>query len=534
MRKHARLFLFGLLAPAPFAALAATAENPVARPNIVLINADDLGWAEIGCFGQQKIKTPNLDRMAEEGERFTQFYSGAATCAPSRNALLTGRHTGGVEVKDLMRYTELLNLRAGKRIASENNRDFGSLKGDYPISDKSYTLHAALKKIGYDTAAFGKWGLGEYGTSGAPDRHGVGTFYGYTDHVMCHTLYPPFLWENGRKDVINTPGIPGHGHLKAGPVDDSKYAGQKHASKAILEHALRYVDERGADGKPFFLYYAPCEPHVAIQPPAEWVDRYPKEWDTKPYLGDRGYLPHSRPRAAYAATISFLDHNVGLLLERLKATGLDKNTLVIFTSDNGTTHDAGGVDHKFFNSTANLSGLKGDNGEGGLRVPFIVRWPGHVPAGKTVAQPAYGPDIMPTLCALTGADAGNPTGENILPVVIGDKDRLGARRPMLWTGGAYGGQATVRIGDLKVTRRNLFANKAGVAAPKNFEVYDLSKDMEERHDIAPANREVIEAAKRVFAAEYEPSPDFPKLGFGAPEKVGTSGLSGEKSTPPRP
>src|SRR5215212_7363979 len=297
-RLHLETIVFCVVLTARLAqsAVPASAQRP---PNIVVILADDLGYAELGCYGQKKIKTPHLDRMAAEGQRWTQYYSGAPVCSPSRNVLLTGRHTGGCDVQDL------------KRVDPKETAD--DLRGDWPMSAKTYTLHTALRKGGYATSAFGKWGMGEYGTTGAPDKHGVEYFYGYTDHRMCHTFYPPFLWRNGVKDVVNQPGIPGHTRQPTGEVNDAAYTGQLHASKAVLTEVLKYLDERAqpTNRNPFLLYYCPTEPHVAMQPPREWVEKYPKDWDTMPYRGEKGYLPHSRPHAAYAATISFLDDNVG-------------------------------------------------------------------------------------------------------------------------------------------------------------------------------------------------------------------------------
>lgn len=469
------------------------------KPNIVLIHADDLGYAELGCYGQQKIKTPNLDRLAASGERWTNYYSGSPVCSPSRNVLLSGRHGGGCEVQDL------------KRVDPKEGAADHELKGDWPVSQQTYLLPRALKKAGYATAVFGKWGLGEFGSSGAPDQHGVDAFYGYTDQRICHSFYPHFLWRNGRKEIINTPGIPGHQKAPAGPVDDSKYAGQQHASKLIIGEALKYVDARAADHQPFFLYYAPLEPHLALQPPQEWVDKYPKDWDTREYRGEKGYLPHSRPHAAYAATISFLDHNVGQLLDRLKTAGLDRDTLVIFTSDNGATQDVGGADHQFFNSVAGLRGLKGQMYEGGIRVPCIVSWPGKIPAGKVIDQPSYHADIMPTLCALTGAEPGQPYGDNLLSVWTGQAESLATRKPMVWCTGGYTGQAAVRIGNMKAIRRNLYS-----ATPTRWEVYNLTDDRAETKDLADTRSDIIEQAGEVLKREYRQAPDFKKLNLFAP------------------
>jgi arylsulfatase A len=479
---------------------AATPAQATQKPNIIVILADDLGWNELGCYGQQKIRTPNLDRLAAEGQRWTQFYSGAPTCSASRNVLLTGRHTGGVSVQDLKRADP-----------GETPQD---LRGDWPITADTYTLHRALSEAGYATSAFGKWGMGEYGTSGAPDRHGVQTFFGYTDHRMCHTFYPPYLWKNGVKHPLNEPGVPGHVRQPEGEVKADTYRGQKHASEAILEEALGFLSAAATASKPFFMYYCPLEPHVAMQPPQKWVDVYPEEWDSKPYRGENGYLPHPRPRAAYAATISYLDDHVGRLLRKLRETGADRNTLLIFTSDNGTTHDVGGVDHQFFASVSTLRGLKGQLHEGGIRVPALFWWPGKVKASQVVTQPGYSADLMPTLCALTGADPGSPYGENLLPLVLGEKQALANRKPMVWTGGAYGGQVAVRLGDMKAMRRQLFKGAKG--GPSKWEVYNLSLDPEEKTDLSDSRRDVIETALDVLRREYRRSEPFRELAIFAP------------------
>lgn len=329
-----------------------------APPNVVLINADDLGWAEVGCYGQKKIKTPNIDKLASEGQRWVYFYSGAPVCSPSRNVLMTGKHTGNCDVQDLKRVD-----------AGENWRN---LKGDWPIREETYTLPEAMKKAGYATAVFGKWGIGDFGSTGAPDKHGVDRFYGYTDQKACHTYYPPHLWNDGKKEVLNTsltPATIGHGSQPEGEVLADTYWAEQHSSDLIADKMLEFVKEKAHGKKPFFLYYAPLEPHVAMQPLQEWIDRYPREWDKRPYRGNQGYLPHPRPRAAYAGMISQMDYNVGRLLDTLKSCGLEKNTIVIFTSDNGTTHDVGGVDHNFFNSVANLKGLKGQLMKGASACP---------------------------------------------------------------------------------------------------------------------------------------------------------------------
>ena len=476
------------------------------RPNIVLINADDLGWAELGCYGQKKIKTPHIDQLASQGQRWTNFYSGAPVCSPSRNVLMTGRHTGVNDVQDL------------KRVDPKESW-YDIKKGDWPISAEAYTIPQALKKEGYTTGGFGKWGLGEFGTTGAPDKHGFDHFYGYTDQKVCHSYYPPYIWDDGKKIPLNNEKSPATtGHLlgnrprKGFTADD--YRAQVHSSDLIADKMLDFVKRCAADKEhPFFLYYAPLEPHVAMQPLQRWIETYPKHWDKNPYNGQQDYLPHPRPRAAYAAMISQMDANVGRLLEALKTYGLEKNTIVIFTSDNGTTHDVGGVDHQFFDSVRGLRGLKGQLHEGGIRVPGIIRWPGKVKAGTVVAQPAYHADVMPTLCVLVGADPGQPLGSDLSPVLLGQSKKLPNRRPMVWAGGGYGGQVAVRMGKMKVMRKNL----TGKRQPGPWEVYDLNRDPGEKKNLADKYPKLIEEAISILEKEYKASKGFPLLKYKAPE-----------------
>lgn len=481
------------------------------KPNIILINVDDLGWAELGAYGQQKAKTPHLDKLASEGQRWTQFYSGAPVCAPSRNVLMTGRHTGCVDVQDL------------KRVDPKEVWD--DLKGDWPMREESYTLPEAMKKAGYATGVFGKWGLGEYGTGGAPDKHGIDNFFGYTDHRLCHTYYPRFLWKNGQKVFTNYPGIPGHAQKPEGPVNADDYRGQNHSSELIIAETLNFIDDKAKNKEPFFVYYAPLEAHVAMQPLQSWVDTYPPEWDTEPYRGNKGYLPHPRPRAGYAAMISQMDSYVGKITDLLKQHNIEENTIIMFTSDNGTTHDVGGVDHKFFNSVADLKGLKGQLYEGGIRVPYIVVWKGKIKPG-TIDQPGYGADIMPTLCSLVGANPGEPTGIDLSPVLVTDAKDIKNRRPMVWTGGGYGGQAAVRIGDKKVLRRQLFAPQA--KQPCNWEVYDIQNDPEERNDIADKEQDLVRQAIDILDKEYKASEGFRSLRYKDPEHPGIKGSEESK------
>lgn len=477
-----------------------------AKPNIVVIYADDLGWAELGCYGQEKIKTPNLDALAKQGQRWTHFYSGAPVCSPSRNVLLTGMHTGQTEIQDLKRVNP--------------SEPWNKLQGDWPITEKSYTLPEAMKKAGYVTGVFGKWGMGEYGTTGGPDKHGIDRFFGYTDHKMCHTYYPEYIWDDGKKKVINPPGLIGHASKPNGEVRAEDYEGTTHTSDLMADQMIEFVKKQSKGGKPFFVYYAPLEPHVAMQPLKKWVDMYPESWDTKPYRGG-GYLPHPRPRAAYAGMISQLDYNVGRLLKTISDLKLDGNTIVIFSSDNGTTHDVGGVDHRFFDSVAGLRGLKGQMYEGGIRVPFIVRWTGKIKPA-VIDQPAYVADIMPSLCDIAQTRAEGMNGMSLVPIWAGKTKSFARRTPMVWTGGGYGGQVAIRLGDKTVIRRNLLKNDKNTnkdKQPSDWEVYDISKDEKEKKNIAASEKDTIREAISILNREYRVANGYDELNYKAPSKV---------------
>ncbi len=457
---------------------------------MVFILADDLGWAELGSYGQRKIRTPHLDRLAAQGMRFTRHYSGAPVCAPSRNALMSGLHLGHTAIRG-------------------NKKAEGFPEGQHPIPDETLTIAEVFQKAGYATGAFGKWGLGPVGSTGDPNRQGFDEFFGYNCQSVAHSFYPPHLWRNSTKVPLNARPVPGHAKQPEGEVRVEDWTGERHASAPILEEALGFLDRHA--GGPFFLYLPLTEPHVALQPDPAGLADYPKDWDERPYRGENGYTPHPRPRAAYAATISALDRHVGRVLDLLDRRGLAERTLLIFTSDNGTTHRAagnpafgvGGVDADFFNSTAGLRGFKGSVYEGGLRVPLIVRWPGRVAPGSTSAFPSYFPDFFPTLCEAAGLPVPRGLdGVNLLPLFTGSG--APARPPMVWTFPEYGGQFAVNFGDLKVVRQGVKTKKPG-----RWEVYDLARDPGETTDLAAERPELVGKALEVLKAQTLPNPVFP-------------------------
>ena len=479
--------------------LSAAAVRAAERPNIVFILADDLGYGELGCYGQQKIRTPNIDRLAEQGTRFTQHYSGAPVCAPARCVLMTGKHLGHAEIR-------------GNRQASVSFKEF--TEGQHPISASALTIAQTLQQAGYDTAAIGKWGLGPVGSTGDPNKHGFALFYGYNCQAVAHSYYPKYLWRDDKQELINEHPIDGHQTKPEGEVRMEDYIGENYAPDLMVKEALAFIKHQADKSAktPFFLYLAFIEPHVAMHPPKERVDEYPASWDTQPYRGESSYLPHPRPRAAYAAMITDLDRHVGNVMAALEANGFGSNTLVVFTSDNGTTHEGkagspfhiGGVDADFFNSEGDLRGFKGRVYEGGIRMPMIARMPGKIPAGKTNDTPGYFADWFPTLCA--AADVTPPAnldGDNLWPTITGT-GQLATRKPMIWVYPEYGGQVAVRLGDFKVIRADLLKKKPG-----NWEVYDIAKDRGETHNIAASHQDVIDQAIAILKQQVSPNEIFP-------------------------
>jgi arylsulfatase A len=466
------------------------------RLNVVFMMADDLGWGETGCYGQQKIPTPNIDRLAQEGMRFTQHYSGAPVCAPARCVLMTGKHLGHSEVR-------------GNQQAKVHFPEFS--EGQHPLSQQAVTIAQLFKKTGYTTAAIGKWGLGPVGSSGDPNRKGFDLFFGYNCQAVAHSYYPPHLWRNTEKIMINAQPIPGHARQPEGEVRLEDWIGEKYAPNLMIAEAEKFIADNAA--KPFFLYLPFIEPHVAIHPPEESVAQFPTEWDPVVYRGGNGYLPHPRPRAGYAAMIHNLDSYVGRVVTALDQAGIADRTLIIFTSDNGSTHrgrgdepfDVGGVDTQFFNSTADLRGFKGSLYEGGIRVPLIVRLPSRVPSGSINDTPSYFADWFPTLCDAVGLEQPQGLdGQSLWPLLVGDQDSLHPRNPMIWVFPEYQGQVAVRIGDFKLVRQRLHTS-----CPGSWEVYDLSNDRGETLDLAAQEKDLIEQAEELLRRQVSPNPVFP-------------------------
>jgi arylsulfatase A-like enzyme len=483
-----------LIAAALLAACAVSAPADQRTPNVVFVIADDLGYGDLGSYGQKKIRTPNLDRMAAEGMRFTQHYSGSPVCAPSRCVLMTGRHPGHAFVRD--------------------NREWKP-EGQHPIPADPITLARLFRANGYATGGFGKWGLGGPGSTGEPLRQGFDRFFGYNCQAHAHNFYPTYLWDNDRRVTLDNPeiGIPQKLPNGADPDNTASYrayAGNQYSADLIFEQARRFV--RDHRDRPFLLYVPTTVPHLALQVPEDSLAEYLGQWPDPPYVGGTGYLPHRAPRAAYAAMVTRMDREVGRIMDLVRELGLDHDTIFVFTSDNGPLYERlAGTDSDFFQSAGPLRGRKGSLYEGGFRVPMIVRWKGHIAPGTVSDRVTGFEDWLPTLMELIGAADSVPTGidgSSFAPTLFGHEQ---PPRPFLYREfPSYGGQQSVRIGDWKGVRQNL--NPRGKNAPPprlDIELYNLSDDVGETTNVAAEHPDIVARIERLLREQHTPSPDFP-------------------------
>lgn len=469
------------------------------QPNIVFILADDLGYGELGCFGQTKIRTPHIDRLAASGMRLTQHYSGNAVCAPSRCVLMTGKHPGHAFIRD--------------------NRGTPP-EGQYPIPLETVTLPKLLSQLGYVCGGFGKWGLGGPGSSGEPLKQGLHRFFGFNCQSVAHNHFPTYLWDNDRKVELNNHAFAANQPKladEANPNDPASYAGfagKEFAQDRIVEQALKFVKDN--KDRPFFLYLPSTIPHVALQVPDEALREYLGTFEETPYTGGKGYLPHYAPRAAFAAMISVLDRDVGRLSALVKELGLEENTVFVFTSDNGPLTNAyqgfAGTDGKFFNSAGPLRGEKGSLHEGGVRVPTIVSWKNHVPAGTSSDRVSGFEDWLPTLTEIAGGSAELSKGNDGISLVPTLRGQPQPERPFLYREfPSYGGQQSVRLGDWKGIRKNLLprAKDKDKTPTIQTELYNIQEDIAETKDVADQHPEIIAKIERIMREQHVPSNEFP-------------------------
>lgn len=451
---------------------------PAPRPNVVFILADDLGWGDLGCYGQQRFSTPNLDALAGRGLRFTQCYSGTTVSAPSRSCLITGTHSGHTAIR--------------------GNREMEP-EGQFPLPADAHTFFQDLKAAGYRTGAFGKWGLGFVGTTGDPNRQGVDVFFGYNCQRLAHSYYPDHLWDNGTRIDLDA---------------DLPYGEGVYAPDLIHAKALEFLDQAVQAGEPFFLWYPTTIPHAELIAPDDEIlqslrGKYPETpyrgIDDGPYFRKGGYCSQEAPHAAFAAMVMRLDKYVGELVQHLKDLGVYENTVILFSSDNGP-HKEGGADPDFFDSNGPWRGYKRDLYEGGIRVPLIVSWEGHVKPGTETDFMCSFWDLMPTFRDLAGVSekAEGLDGISLLPLWEGRKGQR-THDHLYFEFQELGGRQAVRRGDWKLVRLDVRTDHPV------YELYNLATDPGETRDLSAARPEVVAELQAILADSHVPNPDFPVL-----------------------
>lgn len=442
------------------------------KPNVIFILADDLGYGDLSCMGQNRFQTPNIDRLASEGMLFTQHYAGAPVSAPSRASFLTGLHSGHAPVRD------------NKEMPGE---------GQYPMSGNHYTLFDLFGNEGYITGAFGKWGLGYPGSEGDPKSHGVDDFFGYNCQRYAHSYYPDHLWDNDVKVIQE-------GNSEGRENDYAPYV--------IHDQAIDFIKENS--DKPFFMYYASVLPHAELLAPKELVEPFKGKFGKEnPYHGyvtpeifrKGAYQSQEYPRATFAAMVTLLDAQVGDLVRVLEEEGIADNTIVVFASDNGP-HIEGGADPVYFDSNAELSGIKRDLYEGGIRVPFIVRWPQKVRAGSRSDHVGAFWDFLPTMAELLGVRLQSPTdGVSYLSELTGE----GVQKEhdwLYWEFHGEGGRQAVRKGDWKAIIYN-------VSQDRRVRLYNLADDLGEKKDVASLYPDIVADMDSLIRLSHTPSEIFP-------------------------
>jgi arylsulfatase A-like enzyme len=483
--------------------------HTAARPNILYILADDLGYGELGVYGQELIETPNLDELAGSGMRFTQHYSGSPVCAPSRGVLLTGLHTGHAFIRGNDEMGERGDVWDFAKMAEDPN-----LEGQRPLPAGTRTLGRLLQEAGYRTAVVGKWGLGGPLTEGIPNEQGFDFFFGYNCQRQAHTYYPVHLWRNREKVPLDNELVPPHTPLEAGadphdPASYARYRLKEYSPDLLLDEALSFMERNR--GTPFFLYYASPIPHLPLQAPERWVKHYQEKLGPEEPSTSERYFPNRTPRATYAAMISTLDEQVGRLLEKLEELGLRDRTLVMFSSDNGPPWVGlirGGTDTSFFDSArpfrSDRGRGKGSVYEGGIRVPMIAAWPGHIASGTTTDHLSAFWDVLPTVAEVAGAPIPDDIdGISFAPVLLGRPDSKRSHEFLYWEFPSYGGQQAVRLGRWKGMRRNMFEGN------RDVELYDLEADIREENDVASEHPEVLARIEQIMEREHTPSPIEP-------------------------
>jgi len=470
------------------------------KPNIVYILADDLGYGELGCYGQKIIKTPNIDKLAENGMKFSNHYSGSPVCAPSRCVLLTGKHSGHAYIRGNDEWKRDGNVWDFQEV--EKNP---KLEGQRPIPANTMTIGKLLQNQDYKTACIGKWGLGPAFSEGSPNKQGFDFFYGFNCQRQAHTYYPVHLYKNEERVQLDNKMVPPNTKFDSNldPYDEASYADfnlQNYAPDLMIKEALNFLDENKNSN--FFLYYPTPLPHVPLQVTKKWVDMYKDTFvDEEPYIKG-SYFPCRYPNATYAGMISYMDDQVGQIVEKLKEMGQYENTLIIFSSDNGATY-TGGADTQLFDSNGKFGAEygkgKGFTHEGGIRVPMIASWYKKIKPGSESDHISAFWDVMATLSEVSGGITPDDTdGISFLPELLG-KDQQ-KHEFLFWDYPEYGGQQAVRMGKWKGMRKNI--RKDGNLV---IELYNLDNDPKESTNIASSNPEIVEKIRKIMDKEHTQS-----------------------------
>ena len=432
-----------------------------AAPNIVYILLDDAGYGDLSSYGQAKFQTPHMDRLATEGMKFTQHYSGSTVCAPTRSVLMTGLHTGHTPVR--------------------GNKEIQPV-GQHPIPDETVTIAEALKIKGYTSGIFGKWGLGSPSSEGDPMHQGFDRFFGYNCQRNAHTYRPTWLFSD---------------------LEKIEHDGKTYSHDRIHAEGMKWLKERPKD-KPFFAFFPIAIPHAAMDAPEEVVAPFRKEFPQfEEKVGNYGGTKTTNPVAQFAGMMTRADEGVGEILAWLKEAGLDENTVVMLSSDNGP-HKEGGHMPDFWNSNGGLTGYKRDLTEGGIRCPLLVRWPGKVVPGSTTDHISAHWDIFPTFCELAGAPVPEGLdGISFVPTLLGKAGEQRKHEYLYWEFSERGGKRAARFGEggkWKAIQRNL-----GKKTPGPVLLYDLTVDLKEQKDIASKHPEKVARAKAIFEEAHTPS-----------------------------
>lgn len=456
------------------------------KPNVVFLLFDDLGYGDLGCYGQTVIETPNIDALAEHGVRFTDMYSAAPLSAPSRCCLLTGQHMGHSQIRSNKEVLEPTTELGWNEVFLQPE-----LEGQYPMNASTRTIGHMMQEAGYRTAMVGKWGLGYPTSESTPNKMGFDYFYGFNCQALAHSYYPTFLWENGEKVEIDNPLVVQGQRLPEGadPMDPEsyrRYSGRNYSPDLMYDKMEKFITDNAS--QPFFVMWTTTVPHSAVQAPEDEIRYYvDKMGDEAPCTDPGAYLPCRYPHAAYAAMVTHIDTQVGRLIAKLKELGIWENTIIIVTSDNGPASN-GNSPMEYFHSggpfRCHKGWGKGSLHEGGIRMPFIVSWGNHIPSSVSSHMASF-TDLMPTLADLAGISAYENDGISLYPTLTGDPASQKEHAHLYWEFPRGKGWVAVRIGEWKGIVQKV--NNGG----SHMELYNIVSDMQETTDVSSEHPEIV-------------------------------------------